>query len=218
MTRPRALGVFFMFGMILNRVLQHPGNYIQIQRVIGADRLRKRCIDLIQPHPHDCILDIGCGPAQILNDIPWVRQYYGFDTEKKYIDYAAKKYQGRGHFYACEFNAAFLESATLETIDKVFLMGIFHHISDAAVSTLLQTIDSVLKPGGRIITLDPCFTPDQSFFSQWIAKNDRGKFIRDESGYLSLMNQQFTTIDSRILNNTCRIPSTEIIMLAVKPE
>jgi SAM-dependent methyltransferase len=201
-----------MLGPALNSLLKHPRNYIKVQSIIGADRLRHKCIEVIQPGPEDCILDIGCGPAQILEVIPKVKQYYGFDTEKRYIDYALNKYSGRGEFFSCAFDEEFLASKQLDPIDKVFLMGILHHISDETARDLLKLLCKVLKPTGSVVSLDPCFVPNQSPISRFMAKNDRGRFVRNEEEYLSLVKSSFAEVDVKILNNTCRIPSTEIIM------
>ena len=38
------------------------------------------------------ILDIGCGPGNMIKNLSY-NKYYGFDTDKKYINYAKKKYQ-----------------------------------------------------------------------------------------------------------------------------
>src|SRR3989338_4264189 len=197
--------------------LKYPQVYIKIQSIIGANRLREKCINIIKPKPGDIILDIGCGPAQILESLPKVKKYYGFDTEKQYIYYAAKKYAGRGEFFSCEFNEKFLSNTKLEPVYKVFLMGILHHISDEAAIDLLKLVCKVLKPTGSIISLDPCFVPNQSFVSKFIAKNDRGKFVRQREGYYSLIDCLFKEKEIKILNNTCKIPSTEIIMHLAKP-
>ena len=205
-----------MIHTILESILRHPQYYIKTQSLLGANRLREKCIAIIKPQPSDCILDIGCGPGQVLDYIPVPKQYYGFDTEKKYIEYASKKYSGRGKFFSCEFNSNFLVSTKLEPIDKVFLLGILHHISNENALELLKLIYTVLKPKGSIVSVDPCFTPNQSLVSRFIANNDRGKFVRNEVGYRSLTKDLFTEIDIQIFNNVCRIPSTEIIMHLTK--
>lgn len=197
----------------LESVLKHPKMYLKLQNFMGADRLRKKCIEIIDPQPSDSILDIGCGPGQIFDFMPKIKKYYGFDTEKRYIDYASKKYLNLGEFFNCEFDEKFLNSTKIDSIDKVFLMGILHHIPNKVAIDLLKLLCRVLKPTGSVISLDPCYTPNQSIISKFIAKNDRGKFVRTESEYLSLFKNIFSEIDGKIFHNTCRIPSTEIIFL-----
>jgi SAM-dependent methyltransferase len=205
-----------MLNKVLNSTLKHPGNYILLQKLLGADRLRDKCVAIADLKPEDSVLDIGCGPANLLEAFPTIKHYYGIDTEKRYIDYAVKKYRDRGQFYCGEFNETFLASAAMKPVDKVFLMGILHHISDEMADDLLRLIYKVLKPGGLIVTLDPCFVPNQSIISKLVAKNDRGRFVRNEVGYRDLMKRQFSTISASIHPNTCRIPSIEIIMTAIK--
>ena len=53
------------------------------------------------------ILDIGCGPAQILEQIPRC-DYYGYDIDQRSIQYAKKKYRQKNyHFYCKKFNIKF---------------------------------------------------------------------------------------------------------------
>lgn len=47
---------------------------------------------------NDKILDIGCGPAKILESLPQVK-YYGYDINKNHINYAKKKYVSKNVFF-----------------------------------------------------------------------------------------------------------------------
>ncbi len=55
----------------------------------------------------DRILDIGCGPGDILDSPPPV-DYYGFDLNDAYIRFARRKYSGRGKFYCRAVEKTFL--------------------------------------------------------------------------------------------------------------
>jgi SAM-dependent methyltransferase len=195
--------------------LSRPEVYLRLQSALGADRLRRLCIDeFLRPQPGERILDLGCGPGQVLAWLP-AGDYVGFDTEQRYIDYALATYGTRGAFHCAIFD----ESAArpLGRFDAVLLFGLIHHLADAEVQALLKTVTSVLKPSGRVVTLDPCFTPDQSAIARRVAAADRGRHVRAAPAYDALVAPYFRGISARIVHNICRIPSTERIMLLTEP-
>ena len=84
----------------LRQTLGNVGLYLALQKGIGADRIRYRCLDEAELKPGDRILDVGCGPAYYFDRLPEV-SYVGFDTSAPYIAYARKRYGDRGEF-RCE--------------------------------------------------------------------------------------------------------------------
>ena len=51
----------------------------------------------LRPSIGDRILDIGCGPADLLSYLPQV-EYIGFDANSKYISDAKRRYGNQGTF------------------------------------------------------------------------------------------------------------------------
>jgi hypothetical protein len=96
--------------------------------------------------------------------------------------------------------------------DAVMLFGLLHHLDDGLARNVLGLLAEGLAPDGRMATIDPCLTPDQSRLARWVALSDRGRFVRGETAYRQLVSEQFAVVDTKILNNVCRIPSTELIM------
>src|SRR6476469_6442022 len=109
----------------LDRILKYPPAYLALQKTLGSPRLRQICVDVLAPRSGERILDIGCGPGYILEYLPPV-DYYGFDTELRYVNYARRKYPTKGTFYCEEFTQAHVES--LEPFDAVLFMGLLHHL------------------------------------------------------------------------------------------
>jgi SAM-dependent methyltransferase len=199
----------------LHNLLRSPFLYIRWQRMLGAHRLRQICLDeFLQLREGERVLDIGCGPGYILDYMPRV-DYVGFDTEPRYIEYAREHYLDRGSFFCEPF--AQRHVARLKPFDAIMLMGIVHHVDDAVAQDLLCLLAKCLAPNGRVVTLDPCFTPSQSRVARWVAKADRGEFVRDEQAYRRLGADQFSDVDAHVVNNVCRIPSTELIMRLGRP-
>jgi SAM-dependent methyltransferase len=194
----------------LHSFLRSPVVYIGWQRVLGADRLRRICLDrFIQLREGERVLDIGCGPGYVLDFMPSV-DYVGFDIEPSYIAYAKKHYANRGSFFCEHFSQAHVTKFL--PFDAIMLFGIIHHMDDAVAGSLLGLLAECLAPNGRIVTLDPCFTSGQSRISRWVAQVDRGSFVREEHAYRRLGGEHFATVEDSLISNVCRIPSTELIM------
>jgi 2-polyprenyl-3-methyl-5-hydroxy-6-metoxy-1,4-benzoquinol methylase len=165
----------------IRAVLSSPKVYDIFQDLMGAKKVRQELVSKhIRPERGCRILDIGCGTARILDHLPEVK-YYGFDPSQRYIDEANKRYGSRGHF-----QCALLEQAVvndLEPFDVVIATGLLHHLNDEQSLQLMQLAWSALKPGGRLVTNDPCFTDNQNFISHFLVSRDRGQNVRKLSEY-----------------------------------
>lgn len=61
------------------KLLSNPYLYSATMRFLSNDKSNQMFIDTyVRPKSGDKLLDIGCGPADILNFLPDV-EYYGFD-------------------------------------------------------------------------------------------------------------------------------------------
>jgi SAM-dependent methyltransferase len=199
----------------LQKSLSNPEVYIGLQKLLGADRLRRLCIDqFAKVRPGERVLDIGCGPGYILDYLPEI-DFVGFDTDPGYIEYASRKYAGRGKFHCDVFSEKHVEE--LGEFDVVLLFGILHHVDDAVAKNLMRLLARCSRPTGRVVTIDPCFVPDQTFIQRFIAKADRGKFVRTEAAYDRLASVYFGSIQAKVFHNTCRIPSTERLACLTEP-
>ncbi len=196
--------------MMLRNILAKPGVYSSFARLIGARRGRQLYIERhIRPRPGDRILDIGCGPADILEALPQV-EYYGFDLSPDYIASARARFGARGHFFVETVNLALLEKYV--GFDIVLATGVLHHLSDPEASALFRIARAALKAGGRLITLDGCFSEGQSFVARQLLSRDRGQFVRDEAGYVTLARSVFSKVQPFLTTELLRIPYTHIVL------
>lgn len=174
-------------------VLSHPVVYEAFQRIMGARRRREWIVrDLIRPFPGMRILDLGCGPAEILDSLPEDVTYTGYDMSAEYIAAAKAKFGARGTFHCRLLEEG--EVATLDPFDLVIGIGVLHHLGDDTARQFMRLAKAGLKPGGRVLTLDACYAPRQNPIARFIISKDRGQHVRDEAGYRALAEGIFTDI------------------------
>jgi SAM-dependent methyltransferase len=198
----------------LKGLLRHVPAYVLLQRVVGADRLRYRCIEEVKPG--ETVLDIGCGPAYYFPRLPQPLKYHGFDTDAPYIDWATEHFGGENASFHC---GIFDEAAarSLPQIDVVLLLGLLHHLSDEQCTDLLNLAASVLSPGGRVVSVDTCFEPTQGRISRWMSENDRGEYVRDPAGFEKLALQSFGQVEGEVINDVTHIPASYWMMRMTAP-
>ena len=198
----------------LKGLLRHVSAYVLLQRVVGADRLRYRCIEEIRPG--ETVLDVGCGPAYYFPRLPQPVKYHGFDTDAPYIDWATKRFGGENASFHC---GIFDEAAarSLPPTDVVLLLGLLHHLSDEQCTSLLNLTASVLSPGGRVISVDTCFEPTQGRISRWMSENDRGEYVREPAAFEKLAMQSFGEVEGEVLNDATHVPSSYWMMRMTAP-
>ena len=193
-------------------LLSGPWFYSLFQRILGAAKFRSFFVDsVIRPNSTDRLLDIGCGPGDLLDSIPPV-SYTGIDLNQSYIDDAKARYGERGQFLVGDVAdlAKLLEKDTKFQI--VILSGVIHHLDDPTVKELFKTINSILSEDGYLYTADPCFCPKQSAIALWLAEKDRGLHVRTPDQYKQLANSVFGQVDCQEHNDLLRIPYSHFIM------
>ncbi len=191
------------------------GVYSLFARTVGAHRGRRLYVDQhVRPKTGDRILDIGCGPADILEALPPV-DYHGFDLSPDYIAAAQRRFGGRGQFH--------VELVGTDTVsryagfDLVLATGVLHHLNDAEAVNLFRIAQAALKPAGRLVTLDGCFVPRQSPLARFFLRRDRGHYVREEAAYVALARQVFAQVQPRVRTDLLRIPYTHLVLECQKP-
>lgn len=191
-------------------LLGHEALYVALQKGLGADRLRYRCLDELALVDGDTIIDVGCGPAYYFERLPKVR-YYGFDTSEKYIAHARKRWGSDQAEFRCEiFGEQHL--AVIPPANAILLLGLLHHLSDEECRHLLRVSAKALAPGGRVIAVDPTLEPGQGRISRWMSENDRGEHVRTPEAFVALGRGSFGDVDGEIIDTATRIPTTHWMM------
>lgn len=198
----------------LRTILSVPFVYSSFQVLMGAKSIWNFLTsDVMQANSDMAILDIGCGPADILDYLPKGIYYYGFDISSEYIKTAQRKYGARGHFSSKLLEESDL--AKLPKFDYVVLTGVFHHMDDIQAKKIAKLAHAALKEGGKLVSVDPCYTPDQNIIARYLISKDRGQNVRVESAYKAIVNRTFKHVQSRIVHRAW-IPYTHCYMVCAK--
>jgi 2-polyprenyl-3-methyl-5-hydroxy-6-metoxy-1,4-benzoquinol methylase len=202
----------------IRQVLAKPGVYDFFQDLVGAGRLRIRWIqEVLRPFSGARILDIGCGTAELLQYLPMDIEYTGFDMSPAYIDAAQKRYGNRGTFTCEKVNLFEPEDIQTKTpgkggFDIVLAFGVLHHLNNEEGRQLFSSAREALKPGGRLVTIDPTFVKHQSVLAHFMVSRDRGRNVRFPEGYASLGENIFANISVSIWHNALRMPYDHAVL------
>lgn len=196
---------------IFRRVLENPNVYSFFQNLVGADRERRILVgEILNLRPGSRVLDVGCGPADILEHLPDDLDYVGIDYSSDYIEAAKKRFGNRGRFFVSD--VAQLNSIGESGFDVAFAVGVLHHLEDETVRGLMRDVHSVLKPEGRFVTLDPAIEYPQNPIARALARLDRGQFVRTAEEYAALAKSAYGDVSAVIRRDLLRIPYSHAAM------
>lgn len=199
----------------LRSVLSSALVYETFQRLIGSPDARSVVVhDHLQPAPGQRVLDIGCGPGDILRDLSEV-EYVGFDPNPAYIRSANERYGDRGRFFTAGVGE--VDAAGLGTFDRILAKGVLHHVDDRTARDLFSLSAEVLRDGGYLVTMDPGYVDGQSPIARAIIKRDRGQAVRTPQAYESLASEHFKDVETAVRTDLLRIPFTHVILTCRTP-
>ena len=192
----------------LYSILSHYFFYSLFQKIMSGTSFRNKIVKKFITKNNVNVLDIGCGPAEILDSLTKVN-YFGYDINSNYINYAKKKYKEKGKFFCKKFTSKDIKN--LPKFDHILLLGILHHLNDQEINKLMKLIKKVLKKEGNIITEDPIFVENQNRIAKFIIRMDRGNNVRDKKGYINVMEKYFSKVKNKVYHQKF-IPYTWFVM------
>jgi len=176
-----------MLDSLIDKLAANPKIFIFLRRILENNfRGEKQVIrDHFKLSPGDQVLDLGCGTGEFSVFIP-SQQYIGLDIEPAYIEYAKKNYAGKfilGDASKLDFPD--------RSFNKIMVIGVFHHMSDALSGKVLHEASRVLSDDGTFLFVEDLSSPENNFLTRWLHKLDKGEFIRTTEGYRNLVSPHF---------------------------
>lgn len=139
------------------------------------------------------VLDFGCGTGASCFMFP-PQNYLGIDIDKKRTDFAKKLHPGY-EFKVFDGNIIPAENGEF---DFICIFATIHHIQDEVFKNHIKEFKRILSPLGRIVVIEPVLS-NKNKFNNWFMRNfDEGRYIRNESKYLSFFENDFlVTVEMR---------------------
>lgn len=188
-----------------------PRLYSFCMNILGGRKVYLELIRrYIRPKSGMRILDLGCGPAEILALLPEDIEYVGVDLSQAYIEAAEKAYGGRGKFRCIPVES--MRSNALGRFDLVLGLGLLHHLDDVQCKSFFSLAAEVLQQEGRCLAIDPCFVDGQHALARWLIARDRGRNVRTPVAYAAMAQPFFPRQVQHIHHDLLRIPYTHHVM------
>jgi SAM-dependent methyltransferase len=195
----------------LLRWLKVPFLYNVFQSAVGGNALRRRIIqNHVRARPGDKVIDIGCGSAQALQCLPNV-EYLGLDIDADYIAFAKQTHGSKGTFVVGD-TRSLRSDPRFKDADIVIAIAVLHHLDDEDALHCIRFAYDALKRGGRFISHDPCWMPNQGALSRYVMSNDRGRNIRTDQQYRQLAAKVFRNVDAWVDTKPMRIPYVTVVL------
>jgi cyclopropane fatty-acyl-phospholipid synthase-like methyltransferase len=199
--------------VLLEHLLGTSTGYRAFRSLIRADKhMRAVVSDHLRPRAGWRVLDVGCGNADLADMLPLDVRYIGIDSNPSYVRSAL----GRHHDVR-QASVADLGAMNDEPFDAVVAIGLLHHLDDALASAFLADCQKVLRPDGRIVTVDPVRHTRQRLVTSWLLALDRGRHVRDEAGYAALFGTTFLSTHATVRHDMLPFPYSHCIVEAVRP-
>ena len=200
----------------IRALLSRPMVYSTWQSVIGAATVRRATCSYLPLRAGQKILDVGCGPAEILDLLPGT-EYTGVDLNPIYIEKARQRYGPRGRFLVG--NVYTLESVINRSFDIIMAQSLLHHLDDDEAAEFFDFSSRKLRPGGVVLTVDPCRTEAQGPLARFLVAYDRGQNIRTSDGYEQLAKVAFPRgVRHHLRSDLMRLPYTLCYLVAAQSQ
>jgi SAM-dependent methyltransferase len=208
-TLPQVTGAESSGGVY--RWVQSARVFRAVQSLVGSRGLMREVVPAyVQPRPGERILDLGCGPGELMDFLPDV-EYLGLDRNAGYVAAAQRRFAGRGRFM--RFDVEDLDERCGRRFDAIIAAGLIHHLPDSAAARLFSASSRLLDDGGRLVTIDGVRVAGQPAAARALLRIDRGRAVRSVEGYRRLASEAFGAIETHVRHDLLRIPASHLVMI-----
>jgi ubiquinone/menaquinone biosynthesis C-methylase UbiE len=176
-----------MLLKVAHRIASHPWVYDKIQKTVGVNKVYARLEPVLQrAGAGDLVLDIGGGTGTLKNHCAADTRYVCLDIEwDKLEGFRSKFPHGNGIW-----GDATSMPISSGSVDTAICMFVAHHLDDELLPKMLGEVQRTLRPGGRVILLDPIFDRKRTA-GRILWKLDRGSFPRTPSILKEILSKRF---------------------------
>ena len=132
--------------------------------------------------------------------------YTGIDRNERYISEAQARHGSRGRFILADVGE--VAGMGFPPFDIVTMFGLLHHLDDRQAAGLMAAVRPLLREGGRVVTVDPCFVDRQNPIAWLLARMDRGRNVRRADAYRALAAAAFPKVELHVRAIFCGCPTT----------
>ncbi|MGP4040644.1 class I SAM-dependent methyltransferase [Gracilibacillus sp. D59] len=124
------------------------------------------------------VLDFGAGTG-VNCTLCKPEKYVGIDPDERRIRYAKRLYPDY------DFDVFHNDQLTTQnhSIDVILIIAVLHHIPPEKVKNYVKQFRKILKPGGMIVAIEPCFFEKNNICNWYMKKADNGSYIQNEQSY-----------------------------------
>jgi SAM-dependent methyltransferase len=192
---------------VIDPLLEFPILYELSQRMLGASRSHTVFMrDHVRAGKTESLLDIGCGVGASLSHLTSENRYLGIDINSTYIARAQGKYVSRTFICSDVVN---LDLSGHDPFSCAFAYGVLHHLDSDAANRMFDIVARNVTD--RFVTIDPVIRQNDHPIARYLVSQDRGRFVRTESEYLSIA-RQYGVVKSTILTDLLRVPYSHMVM------
>jgi|688.fasta_scaffold13632_5 SAM-dependent methyltransferase len=197
---------------IRERLLGNTFVYKGFKNLVSPPRLVAQTVERFLQVPDGArVLDLGCGYGDIAHFYANRCKYVGIDSNKAYIKEARRRNsQNDAVFIVGDVS----DEVLLEhgPFDLVLLTGVLHHLPSESVSQIATDSHRLISNSGRMVALEPVFSPDQRLSARLIIASDRGRYVRDADGYKGLLKVGFDNVQADVVHGLLRIPYSHVVL------
>jgi SAM-dependent methyltransferase len=202
----------------IHSILRLPYVYSKLQKLLGGDEVTKYLVDFfIKPISGENILDFGSGTGALFDHLNLFNNitYTGIEPNSNYTDKCKIKFKD---FTNASFHTGSIDVVTsmTEEFDKITVFAVLHHLNIDSWLTILESLHSRLRKGGKLLLLDNVFHEGQNIISKTLIKFDRGQSVMHENDYKNTIRSFGFNFDSEIKTDLLRIPYSHILTTIYK--